>query len=130
MAERKIFKGMTKEELSNISQQDFLMLIKSRQRRSIKRNGIDYKNLKEKVEKNKQANKNKIIKTHCREAVILPSWIGLKFAVHNGKEFVQMDIIHEMIGHRLGDFAFTTKRVVHSAPGIGATRGSKVLTKK
>jgi small subunit ribosomal protein S19 len=130
MAEKKIFKGMTGEEIARIPQQDFLTLIKSRQRRSIKRNGIDYKNLKIKVEKYKKDGKGKVVKTQCREAVILPSWIGMKFAVHNGKEFQQLDIVPEMIGHRLGDFVYTTKRVVHSAPGIGATRGSKALSQK
>ncbi len=71
-----------------------------------------------------------MIKTQIREALILPSWIGMSFAVHNGKEFKQIEIRPEMLGHRLGDYAFSTKRVVHSAPGIRATRGSKFLAVK
>ncbi len=130
MADKKIFKGKTAIELSSISNQEFLMLIKSRQRRTIKRNGLEYKLLKEKIEKYKKDKKDKIIKTHCREGVILPQWIGLKFAIHNGKEFQQIAILPEMIGHRLGEFIFTTKRVVHSAPGIGATRSSKAISNK
>lgn len=130
MADKKIFRGKTASELSSISNSEFLMLVKSRQRRTIKRNGIEYKLLKEKIEKYKKDKKDKIIKTHCREGVILPAWIGLKFAIHNGKEFQQIAILPEMIGHRLGEFIFTTKRVVHSAPGIGATRSSKAISNK
>lgn len=130
MIDKKILKGKTATELSAISSQDFLNLVKSRQRRAIKRNGLEYKLLKQKVEKYKQNKINKLIKTECREAIILPAWIGLKFGVHNGKEFQQIEILPEMIGHRLGEFAFTTKRVVHSAPGIGATRSSKAISNK
>ena len=65
-----------------------------------------------------------------REAVILPGWVGLKFGVHDGKEFKELAITPEMVGHRLGEFVFTVKRVVHSAPGIRATRGSKFLAVK
>jgi len=130
MVDKKVFRGKIASELNNISTSEFLMLIKSRQRRTIKRNGIDYKLLKEKVAKYKEGKKDKSIKTQCREAVIIPSWIGLKFAVHTGKEFQQLEILPEMISHRLGEFVFTTKRVVHSAPGIGATRSSKAVSNK
>ena len=62
--------------------------------------------------------------------MILPSWIGLRFGVHNGKEFLPVQITPNMLGHRLGEFAFTTKPVRHSAPGIRATKGSKFLAVK
>lgn len=130
MVDKKVFRGKISSELNNISTSEFLMLIKSRQRRTIRRNGIEYKLLKEKVVKYKENKKENPIKTQCREAVIIPSWIGLKFAVHTGKEFQQIEILPEMISHRLGEFIFTTKRVVHSAPGIGATRSSKAVSNK
>ncbi len=124
------FRGKSVEELQGMSIADFGMLLKSRQRRALLRMGIGYKSLIKKVEKAKKSGSEKVIKTHAREAVILPSWIGMKFAVHNGKEFKEMLITPEMLGHRLGEFAFTTKRVLHSAPGIRATRGSKFLAVK
>ncbi|MGC8587192.1 MAG: 30S ribosomal protein S19 [Candidatus Micrarchaeia archaeon] len=124
------FRGKSIEELQGMSIADFGMLLKSRQRRALLRMGIGYKSLIKKVEKAKKSGSEKVIKTHAREAVILPSWIGMKFAVHNGKEFKEMLITPEMLGHRLGEFAFTTKRVLHSAPGIRATRGSKFLAVK
>ncbi len=123
------FKGKSLEELQALSTAEFSKLVKSRERRSIKRMGMSYKELLSKVEKAKKTGKQ-VVKTHIREAVILPSWIGMKFAVHNGKEFKELYITPEMLGHRLGEFVFTTKRVLHSAPGIRATRGSKFLSVK
>lgn len=124
------FRGKTAEELQKLSVDDFTKLLKSRQKRAMKRMGMQYKGLVAKVEKAKASGDKKVIKTQIREALILPSWIGLSFAVHNGKEFKQIEIRPEMLGHRLGDYAFSTKRVVHSAPGIRATRGSKFLAVK
>ncbi len=131
MVERIAFRGKTAAEAQAIKPEEYIKLVKSRQRRSIKRSGLQYKKLVQKVEEiRKKGAAPKAIKTHVREAVILPSWIGMKFAVHNGKEFQQIDITANMLGHRLGEFAFTTKRVQHSAPGIRATKGSKFLAVK
>jgi small subunit ribosomal protein S19 len=130
MAERVAFRGKFPTELEKLSASAYLNMITSRQRRSIKRNGMDYKQLIEKVEKYKRKKIEKPIRTHIREAVILPSWIGMKFAVYNGKEFQPLQITANMLGHRLGEFAYSTKSVVHSAPGIRATRGSKFLGEK
>lgn len=121
------FKGKNSEELRKMELAEFAKLLSSRQRRAIKRQGLSYRKLLEKVAK---AKPDKVIKTHAREAVILPAWIGRKFAVHNGKEFKEVAIGEEMIGHRLGEFSFSTKRVLHSSPGIRATRGSKFLAVK
>ncbi|MDE1868559.1 MAG: ribosomal protein S19 family protein [Candidatus Micrarchaeota archaeon] len=130
MVERIAFKGMIPSEAEKITSDQYLKLIKSRQRRSIKRNGILYKKLLQKVEDYKKAGKTKPVKTHIREAVIIPAWIGVRFAVHNGKEFQEMVVTANMLGHRLGEYAYSTKRVIHSAPGIRATRGSKFLAVK
>ncbi|HUB92744.1 MAG TPA: 30S ribosomal protein S19 [Candidatus Saccharimonadales bacterium] len=124
------FKGKTIGDLQKMELNEFVKLLDSRQRRAIKRNGLEYKKLLAKIADRKSKNSDKAIRTHTREAVILPSWVGMKFAVHNGKEFKEMTIGEEMMGHRLGEFAFSTKRVLHSAPGIRATRGSKFLSVK
>ena len=123
------FRGKSLEELQKLSADEFSKLLDSRQRRAMKRMGSSYKLLVGKVEAARKKGA-KIIKTQIREAVILPSWVGMSFAIHNGKEFKQMEIRPEMLGHRLGEFAFSTKRVQHSAPGIRATRGSKFLAVK
>jgi len=130
MAERIAFRGKTAQEAQALKPEEYLKLVKARQRRTIKRNAIVLKKLTAKIEKYRKNGINKPIKTHVREAVILPSWVGMKISVHNGKEFQELDITAPMLGHRLGEFAFTTKRVQHSAPGIRATKGSKFLAVK
>ncbi|MGC8649145.1 MAG: 30S ribosomal protein S19 [Candidatus Micrarchaeia archaeon] len=130
MVEKIAYRGKTYQEVESMSLEDYKKLIKSRQRRSLKRNALEIRKLIKKVEKIKASKKDKIIKTHVREAIILPSWIGLKFGVHNGKEFQTVEITPTMLGHRLGEFAYSTKEVRHSAPGIRATKGSKFLAVK
>ncbi|MEM3791524.1 MAG: 30S ribosomal protein S19 [Candidatus Micrarchaeaceae archaeon] len=123
-----LFRGKTLEELKGMSIEEFMGLLKSRQRRSLKRMTKEYKRLIEKVRKSKE--NGKVVKTKLREAVIIPEWVDSRIAVHNGKEYKEIAITPDMLGHRLGDFAFTVKRVVHSAPGIRATKGSKNIAVK
>lgn len=131
MAERVAYRGMTPSEVAaKMTYDQYLKHINSRERRSIKRNGLRYKELIAKVEAHIKSKNTKPIRTHVREAVILPNWVGLAFAVHNGKEFKPVHVTAAMLGHRLGEYSFTTKRVIHSDPGIRATRGSKFLAIK
>lgn len=125
------------ESISKLSLEDTLRILKSRARRALKRamedKNKEYKQLILKVRKLKQKNPKKLadgIKTHCREAVILPEWLGLKFLVYNGKEWKPVEITLDKIGHRLGEFSFTVKFEKHAGPGIGATRGSKFIAMK
>ena len=62
--------------------------------------------------------------------LVLPDMFGMKIAVHNGKEFITLDVVPEMIGWTLGDFVMTTRFEKHSGRGIGATRGSKAQSVK
>jgi len=127
MAKKFTYRGYEIEALQKMDLKEFAKLLPSRQRRSLQREFTEEeKKLMKKIEmiKNGKLSADTIIKTHAREMVILPSMIGLKFGVYNGKEFVVIEIKPEMIGFRLGDFALTRKRVQHGAPGVGATRGS------
>lgn len=128
------YRGLTPQELEKLTIEESLPLITSRARRAIKR-AMDGKNAKlkkfiKKVSERKVQKSPKALRTHIREAPILPMWIGMKFAVHNGKEFKEFEITVDKIGYRLGDFAHSTGRVLHSGPGIGATRGSKFIPLK
>jgi ribosomal protein S19 len=49
----------------------------------------------------------------ARSCTILPSFVGLKFLVHNGKDYLPVHVTEEMIGHKLGEFAFTRKRFTY-----------------
>ena len=74
--------------------------------------------------------KNKPIKTHKRALVIVPQLVGMKIHIHSGQAFVPVEIIGEMLGHKLGEFALTRSRIKHSKAGVGATKGSKHKAKK
>jgi len=127
MARKFIFRGKSLEELQALSTEEFLKLIESRARRYVHRMPVDYKKLLAKI---RAKGPSKEIKTTIREAVILPQWVGMKFKIHGGKEFKLVTILPDMVGKRLGDFVHTTGRVLHSGPGVGATRGSKFLPLK
>ncbi len=62
-----------------------------------------------KVMKMVQNSEKKIIKTWARNSDIPPEFVGFTFAVHNGKDFVPVYITEQMVGHKLGEFAWTTK---------------------
>ena len=70
------------------------------------------------------------IKTHLRDAIVLPSMVGTKIGIHDGKGFEFIEIKPEMIGHYLGELALTRKKVAHGAAGVGATRSSKYVPLK
>ncbi len=120
------FKGKTTEELKKLSLNELSQLMTSRQRRSIKRGFTEQQKI---LLKKIRANE-KNIETHCRDILVLPEMIGLTIKVHQGKEFVPVIVEQDMIGHYLGEFVMTRKRVAHSAPGIGATRSSASLSVK
>ena len=122
------FKGKTLEEMQKLSIEEFSKLLPSRQRRSLKR-GLT-KEEKKLIDRIRKAAAGKAIKTHVREAIILPGMVGKRVLVHNGKEWIAVDVKPEMMGHRFGEFALTRKKVQHSSPGVGATRGSKFLPLK
>ncbi|MEW6035349.1 MAG: ribosomal protein S19 family protein [Candidatus Micrarchaeota archaeon] len=126
------WKGVEEEKAAAVTYDDFLKKISSRNRRALLRMNVNprLKKLVEKVRLIKKANPKKLIKTHVREAIILPEWLGLSFGVHNGKEFKRVEITLNKIGRRLGDYSHTTGRVLHSGPGVGATRGSKFVPLK
>lgn len=73
---------------------------------------VDEKLLK-KVMKMMEAGDKKIIKTWARDCDIPPEFVGFTFAVHNGKEFVPVYVTEQMVGHKLGEFSWTTKFKIH-----------------
>lgn len=58
---------------------------------------------------------NRVIKTWSRRSTVIPDFIGLTFAVHNGKKFVPVYISEQMVGHKLGEFAATRTFFGHAA---------------
>lgn len=121
------YKGHTVEELKKMSLDDFAKLLPARKRRSLRR-GFTEK--QKKLLKIVRGKRKEIIRTHVRDIIIIPEFIGKKFAIHDGKDWNVVEIVPEMIGHYLGEFSLTRERVQHSGPGIGATRGTKFISVK
>jgi small subunit ribosomal protein S19 len=119
------YRGYTLEQLKSMSTESLLQLLPSRARRSLNRGVSEEKRkLLEDVRATISGQYSGQIRTHARDMVILPLMVGLTIQVHNGKEFVPVEIKPEMVGRYLGEFAITNKKVVHGTPGIGASRSS------
>jgi small subunit ribosomal protein S19 len=119
------YRGKTVEELKKLSIKEFAELLPARQRRSVSR-GLSENN-KKLLEKIKTKNN---VKTHRRDMLIFPEMLGKTIKVYSGKSFEPIIIANEMIGHRLGEFVQTRRKVSHSVPGIGATRSSAAMSVK
>lgn len=129
------YRGKTLKELLEMPMDELVKLLPARARRSLLRGFTpSQRKLLEKVIEARQRLvtecKEVLIKTHVRDMIVLPIMVGLKMAVHNGKEFVTIKIVPEMIGHYLGEFAITTKQVRHGEPGLKATRSTLFVALK
>jgi len=80
--------------------------------RSLKKGPYIDEKLLKKISRFKKGDKT-IIKTWSRSAIITPEMVGFIFGVHNGKEHIPVQIVEDMVGHKLGEFAPTTKFVRH-----------------
>ena len=129
-----MYRGHSLDSLLAMSMDEFINLLPSRQRRSLQR-GLtpEQRILLEKLREAREAikvGKEVTLKTHVRDLIIMPEMLGVKILIHNGKEFLPVDIKPEMIGHYLGEFAITNKPVRHGTPGIGASRSSMYVPLK
>ncbi len=128
MAKEFAFRGKTIKELQELDTREFSKFLTSRQKRAVLRQFDTIErfisNCKKKEAKGKQ------IKTHLRHLVIVPRMVDMTIHVYNGKEFLKINIMPEMIGHRLGEFSATRGKVQHGSPGIGATRSSSSMSVK
>jgi small subunit ribosomal protein S19 len=121
------YRGFSLPELQEMPFDEFVELLPARARRTITRGLNDeQKTFVDKI----RASEKEVLRTHRREIIILPDFVGKRVDVYNGKEFIRVDIKPEMIGHYLGEFALTRKPVKHSGPGVGATRSSKYMPLK
>ena len=120
------FRGKSLEELKKMDSKEIAPLLTSRARRSLSRGFNDQQ--KALLKRIKDGDNN--VKTHCRNMVIVPEMLEKTILVHSGKEYQAVQIQPEMLGHFLGEFALSRKRVAHSAPGVGATRSSANISVK
>jgi len=119
------YRGKTLDELNAMSTEALLELLPSRARRSLNRGVSEEKRkLLEDARAMKEGKLKGDIKTHARDMIVLPTMVGLTISIHNGREFVPLEVKPEMIGRYLGEYVITNKKVVHGTPGIGASRSS------
>ncbi len=79
--------------------------------RSIKKGPYIEESILKKIQKTKPG--ERVIKTWARSSTIIPQMVGYVFGVYNGKQFIEVHIKEEMIGHKLGEFSPTKKFVRH-----------------
>jgi small subunit ribosomal protein S19 len=119
-----VYRGKTLDELKRMSMEEIMVLLPARERRKMRRGFTEQeKKLLEKIAKGKTK-----VRTQCRDMIVLPNMVGLNIGIYNGKTFVETAIVPEMIGYRLGELSMTRRRVMHHAPGIGATKSSAALS--
>ena len=121
------YRGKPLDYLKSLDVRESAKFMSSRSRRTINRNFDVIEKFVKLCEA--QAARSRKIRTHLRDIVIVPRLVGHTIGIYNGKEFQDVLITHEMIGHRLGEFAMTRVKVNHGSAGIGATKGSKAQKK-
>lgn len=82
--------------------------------RSAKKGAYVEPSLMNKVQKVKESGKKEAIKTWSRRSMVLPDFVGMTFAVHNGKTFIKVFVTENMVGHYLGEFSPTRTFRLHS----------------
>lgn len=85
---------------------------------------MDEKLLK-KVNRLKESGEKRVIKTWSRRSTIIPEFVGLTFAVHNGRKFIPVYITENMVGHKLGEFVPTRIFYGHAGAKKGRIKGEK-----
>lgn len=128
------YRGVDIEQLLDIKEEDFIPLLNSRGRRKFRRGTSEKtKKLMEKVRKVKAAagvrEKPALIRTHIRDAVVVPEMLGTEIAVYNGKVFNVVEVRPEMLGRALGEFSITYKPVKRKNPSVN-TPLSKMISLK
>ncbi len=121
-------RGHSLPELQAMNLEELARVLGARARRSLRR-GFNSETTVF-FEKIAKVAKETVLKTHVRDALILPAHVGHRVSVHNGREFKEFEVRPEMIGHYYGEFSLTRKFEKHSGPGVGATRSSKFMPLK
>jgi small subunit ribosomal protein S19 len=97
--------------------------------RSLKKGPFVDPKLIKKIGKVKPAD-NTVIKTWSRSSQISPEMLGYTFGVHNGRDFIEVRVTEDMVGHRLGEFSLTRKFVRHGGKMQKELEAKKKQTEK
>lgn len=128
-----MYRGIELDKLLEMGAAEVVALFRSKQRRRFK-HGMHpkydrlIKKLKTAVKNTAYGEKPKPVKTHLRNAIIMPEMVGSVCEVYSGKYWTPVEVKAEMIGQYLGEFSMTYKPIKHGKVGHGATRGSKFVS--
>jgi small subunit ribosomal protein S15e len=127
---KQMYRGHELDKLLEMNMEQVITLMKSRQQRRFK-HGIQskYERLIKKLRQAKKdvvpGEKPKGVRTHLRNAIIVPEMCGSVVDVYGGKYWNPVEVKADMIGHYLAEFSMTYKPIRHGKVGVGATRSSK-----
>ena len=93
--------------------------------RSLRKGPFVDEPLADKVADAQTSGSRKVIKTWSRRSTIMPDFVGLTFAVHNGKKFIPVFVSENMVGHKLGEFSPTRTFYAHAGDKKGKVKGKK-----
>merc|ERR1712118_302121 len=122
------YRGVDLDKLLDLSNNDLMELFRARARRKFSR-GIKrapivlLKKLRKAKRETAYGEKPEAVKTHLRNMIIVPEMIGSVVGVYNGKQFINVEVKPEMVGHYLAEFSITYKPIKHGRAGMGATSG-------
>ncbi|MDD1671667.1 MAG: 30S ribosomal protein S19 [Methanomicrobiales archaeon] len=120
------YRGHTIEDMKQMGLSELLNIMPARVRRKVRRG---FTRGEESLLTHMRHGDEKV-RTHLRSMIVLPEMVGRAIDVHNGKEFVKVEIQPESVFHYFGEFALTRRKVAHGTAGIGATRSSKYVPLK
>ncbi|RMZ79465.1 hypothetical protein DV738_g3408, partial [Chaetothyriales sp. CBS 135597] len=129
------YRGIDLDQLLDLPSSQLLNILHARARRrfnrGLKRRPMGLiKKLRKAKQEAKPNEKPDLVKTHLRDMIIVPEMIGSVVGIYSGKEFNQVEIKPEMVGHYLGEFSISYRPVKHGRPGIGATHSSRFIPLK
>ena len=93
--------------------------------RSVKKGPFVDESLMRKVRRAQEVQDRRMIKTWSRRSTVIPDFVGLTQAVHNGKKFIPVFVTENMVGHKLGEFAPTRTFYGHAGDKKSRLKGKK-----
>ncbi|HVO84417.1 MAG TPA: 30S ribosomal protein S19 [Syntrophobacteria bacterium] len=93
--------------------------------RSVKKGPFVDESLMRKVRRAQETQDRRMIKTWSRRSTVIPDFVGLTLAVHNGKKFIPVFVTENMVGHKLGEFAATRTFYGHAGDKKSRLKGKK-----
>jgi small subunit ribosomal protein S19 len=93
--------------------------------RSVKKGPYVDRGLLEKADEARRTDSRKVIRTWSRRSTVVPEFVGLTFAVHNGKKFIPVFVTENMVGHKLGEFSPTRTFFGHAGARKAKLQGKK-----